>query len=128
MDPKDGCTDRDALSKSFSHGSSMERAKVDSNHILRRQKKTPSFEAGFLVNEWSGFAGGRYAGGASADGMVVRVQVRRPKSITPPTQSGKSEYGRINIIKLEKSMLLRYIEDQSSFQPTVWHEIRYCLC
>jgi len=43
----------------FSHGSSMERTKVDSNHMRLRQKNCPSFEFGRRVKVWLGFAGGR---------------------------------------------------------------------
>ena len=45
----------------------MDRTKVDSNHILLRQRKTPSLEEGRLVERWSGRGVGRRSGTVTVD-------------------------------------------------------------
>jgi hypothetical protein len=66
----------DELRRSFSHGSSMDSTNVASNHILRRQKKTASLDVGRLVCEWSGFGGGRFAGGRVETAMALNPRQR----------------------------------------------------
>jgi len=62
----------------FSQGSSMERTKVDSNHMRLRQKNCPSLDFGRRVKVWLGFAGGRCAcaGTVAVDIMVGRKEQR----------------------------------------------------
>lgn len=60
--------------KNFSHGSNIDRTNVDSNHILLRQRKTPSLEEGRLVERWSGRGVGRQSGTVTVD-IVFGIRV-----------------------------------------------------
>ena len=57
----------------FSQGSSIENTKVDSNHNLCLQKKTPIFEFGRRVKSWFGLGGGRCVGTCVWAGDIVVI-------------------------------------------------------
>ena len=52
----------------FSQGSSIEKTKVDSNHMRLFQRNMCNLEVGRRVNEWSGLGGGRVARASGGGG------------------------------------------------------------